>query len=173
MTSAKWWRADGGYQDVPEERQQPDQANMCLCQGFGRGVGPGYEYTHAFNPTFAPWMMPQTSFIRGPIGIAGLSSPPPPPPYAPLGGPAPVCAPPIACAPPEPEKKDKNEEKNEEKKKKKQENLWAPPKLPDGANYMFDGEHTTIHIFRKAAAIWTEKYRGQELYVVYVPPWLS
>ena len=151
MISAKWWRADGGYQDVPEEPQQA-LFNMCFCQTYGGGYGgPGY------GQAFGPWILPQTRFLQGPIPIAGLSSPPPP--YAPFGAPTPACVP-LACAPPEPEKK---EDKKEEKKEDKKENPWAPPKLPDGANYLFDGEHTMINIFRKAAPIWTEKYRTQTL----------
>ena len=163
MSSAKWWRAEGGYQDVPAKREEaavvvspPPQASMCFCQTYER------PYAFPFGPTFTPWLMPQGGYVQGPIPVAGLSSPPPP--YITAGEPAATCAPPQVCAPPEAEKKeDKEDKKCEEKKVEKRVNPWAPPKLPVGANYLFDGDHTMVHIFKKAAPIWTEKYRTQQL----------
>lgn len=58
--------------------------------------------------------------------------------------------------------KEKAEGKGQEKTKKK-ENVAAPSKLPKHANYMFDQEHTMIHVFSKAAPIWTDKYRKENL----------
>ena len=137
VCTVRYWRADGGYQDVFAPPQAAPMANpqMMFCY-----------------PSYLPyWPQAQGGYIQGPIGIGGLYSPPPPyaSPVPPAQVPLPPC-PPVEC-------------KKEEEKKPG--NLYAPPALPHGANYMFDkGEnHTMLHIFNKAAPVWTEKYRNEKL----------
>ena len=131
---ARYWRADGGYQDAP-----PPQA-----------MAPYY-----CMPNFAPWWCQpwqQQGYANTPYPVAGLCTPPPaygqqsPPP------------PPLPPAPTQ-------EYKKKEEEKEKKGNSYAPPKMPNGANYMFDRHHTMVHVFNKAAAVWEEKYRKEKLYV--------
>ncbi|KAF2720082.1 hypothetical protein K431DRAFT_249878 [Polychaeton citri CBS 116435] len=42
-------------------------------------------------------------------------------------------------------------------------NTFSPPSIRSGANYLFHRDHTELHIFTKAAEIWSEKYQGQQL----------
>lgn len=60
--------------------------------------------------------------------------------------------------------KDGKAEVEKAEKDKKKENVVAAPKLPKQANYLFDKEHTMVHIFNKAAPVWTAKYREEKLY---------
>ena len=152
MSPAYYWRADGGYQEVSEAQPQQPIATMCGCQLKNAVSMPTFLY-----PGFAPWMLPQ-GYMQGPIGVHGLSSPPPPYHANPVANAEPCTLPaPAVQAPSKPPDAPKKEEH------KKKENPWAPPEHPHGANYLFDSEHTMLHIFQKAAPIWTEKYRGQEL----------
>ena len=105
----------------------------------------------------APWgylgCSPQAQFIPGPVYINGLQSPPPA--YGVVSPSSPDAA---AKPPPAPAEDGKKEDK---KSKGKKENVYAPPKMPGGCNYMFDKEHTMLHIFSKTHAVWEEKYRKE------------
>jgi len=135
-----YWRADGGLQDVPEE-SEPSAETLEPYQQYAAML-----YSEPFLPR---WMRPQR-FVCGPVGLAGLVGPP-----ATYASNAAVVSKVDAIEPPS--------LPVEDKVAKKKPNPWAPPKLEPGTNYMFDVEHTSIHIFKKAAPIWTEKYRGQTL----------
>lgn len=116
-----------------------------------------------------PWYCAQWTgqqYVRGPVPIGGIYSQPQwcgPPAFIWPGHTAATPPPPYAAVAPE-VKEEKKEPKKEEKDKKP-ENLCAPPQLDRGVNYMFDTEHTMLHIFNKAAPIWEEKYHKQELWV--------
>jgi hypothetical protein len=130
---------------------------------------PGYQPYPAMHPPAA---------VHGPIPIAGIGTPPPP--YGGLSPPPPPA--PYAPIAEKGEKSDgdggkkgeddegkKAEAKNEaeskgEKKAVEKGNAYAPPKLGKGANYMFDPQSTWIHVFNKAAPVWTQKYRNEQLY---------
>ena len=106
-----------------------------------------------------PWYCTQWAgqqYVRGPVPVEGVYSCPQAM-SSPWGGPYGFGGPPppYAAAPPA--------EKKEEKKEEKLENPDAPPKLDEGVNYMLHNGHTMLHIFNKAAAVWDEKYRTQEL----------
>ena len=105
------------------------------------------------------------SFVQGPIPLAALLASRPP--YAPLIGQpsSPAQAQVDAQTPPSPPAAEpkKDEKKDDKKEDKKEPNAYAPTELPEGVSYMFDNEHTMLHIFNKAAPIWTEKYRTQKL----------
>jgi hypothetical protein len=61
---------------------------------------------------------------------------------------------------PPPKDDKKGEKKGEAKKKEKKENPCAPPKMPDGCNYMYDKSHTILHIFCKTHPVWEDKYKN-------------
>ncbi|KAK3709995.1 hypothetical protein LTR37_010614 [Vermiconidia calcicola] len=144
---ARHWRADGGYQDAPEP---PTPVPVCLpamyCYpGYGPGYGGGYNPWMCQPYYQCPPYQQYQNYVEGPVGIAGLYTPPPP--YGNLSPPPPPPAPP------------KEEKKDGEQKDKR----CAPPKLPEGANYLFDKDNTMLHVFSKAAPIWTEKYHTEKL----------
>ena len=164
--AARYWRADGGYQDVPAAQATPaapppgypfyQMATMQPYQCY-----PGYQQWQCQPQPEADyqrfqyqWQCQPNGYIQGPIGVGGLWLPPPryedvsPPPPSPW------------CCPPAPPKEDK---KKDEKKDDKKGNPYAPPKLPEGANYLFDKENMMVHIFNKAAPVWSEKYRNRTL----------
>jgi len=135
-----YWRADGGLQNVPED-SGPSAETLVLYQQYAAML--------CSELCLPQWMRPQR-FVCGPVGLAGLVGPPVT--YA--SNAAVVSKDDAVESPPPPV---------EDRAVKKKPNPWAPPKLEPGINYMFDVEHTSIHIFKKAAPIWTEKYRGQTL----------
>lgn len=177
----RYWRADGGYQDVPPPPpppQVPQPMRMYWIQTpYGWQMSPYCQ--PQCPPGYSPYPTPQElppayqqcapqRFVQGPIPIAGLCTPPPD--YRKLSPP-----PPALPSPPMHEKKEEDGEEDDEsevveivevKKKKKQHNEAAPPKLVKHGNYMYDKAHTMVHIFNKAAPVWTDKYRKEKLYVL-------
>lgn len=155
MGDRVYWRADRGYQTVPEDLPRPpthsaltvqvqQQANMSYYPS-----GPWmYQYQYQYQ-----YQQP-TSWLQAPVPLGGLATPPPPYAQAPQA----YLQPP---PPPPPQVKKKDAPKKEEKKKPA--NPDAPPALPQHANYMYEREHTMLHIFKKAAPVWAEKYQGQQL----------
>lgn len=100
-----------------------------------------------------PWAWQPAPWLRAPVGINGLCT-------------APVPAPPPAAAEalvPPPPAETREEKKVAKEKKAKKFNANAPPSLAKGVNYMYPLEHTILHIFRKAAPVWEERYRGRKL----------
>ncbi|KAK5168614.1 uncharacterized protein LTR77_005923 [Saxophila tyrrhenica] len=131
------------------------------------------QYTpQQYVPQYAP--RKGAVYVEGPIPIARLYSPPPE--YGRVSPPPPPLAP---AAVPEKEKESKEDEEKEEqpaeeggpeqeievKEKKKQERAPVArlPKLEKHTNYLFDKEHTMVHVFNKAAPVWMEKYRKERL----------
>ena len=143
---ARYWRADGGLQDVPRP-PSPPPAHLPAMYCF---------------PRFAPWCAQPTMYWQGPIPVGGIFSSTPPPPY--VRNPPPPPAP----APPAPRKQE-DKKKTEQKKNG---NPYAAPSLADGVNYLFDDKknHTMIHVFNRAGPVWNkEKYRNKKLYVTHSP----
>ena len=169
-SSARYWRADGGYQDAPNS-QSPAAAEHQSCKParYWRADGgyqdvtltaappPPYAATARpdmfFFPPGAQWCVQQPYFLNMPIGIQGVCSPPPA--YSPLS----------LRLTPRPPTGEKEEGQEEEEKKEKKVILYAPPKVDKETIYMFDkpGNHTMLHIFNKGAPVWEEKYKKEKL----------
>lgn len=114
----------------------------------------------------AQWWPTPNWWMQGPIPLNGLYTPTPPPQYVhtPPPGEGVYLPPAVAGEKTAAEPKEKKEEKeDEEEKDGKPKNAAAPPGLQEGENYMFDQEHTMLHIFNKAAPVWAEKYRTEKL----------
>ena len=141
------WRANGGYQSRPPPPPPP---------------APGM----VFMPAPPPYMPPPVHYYPGPIDIHGVSHvrsiPIPAPAPAPPSPPKKVEAKPAPKPAPKPGKK---AEKKEEPKPKAKISR-APPPLKEGVGYMFPLEHTIIHVFKKAAPIWMEKYHHAPLLAI-------
>jgi hypothetical protein len=98
--------------------------------------------------------------MPGPIYINGLQTPPPQ--YEAVSPPPPDSDGNLPPPPPKDDKKD--EKKDESKKKETKENPAAPPKMPQGCNYMYDKNHTMLHIFCKTHPVWESKYNDTPKY---------
>lgn len=131
----------------------------------------GARYCCARHPKKA------VNHVLGALGIYGLCSPPTQPPFPSLPynyswEPSADSTPfePQLPAPPKAPKKKKTEKKKVETKT---DVSWgvtnAVPPLRAGTIYMFPLEHTMIHVLRRAASVWKDKYRGERLYVS-LPP---
>ena len=151
---AKYWRFEGGYQEASEPT--PDPAAPCQQIMAGWNCVPNNS-PWGCAPCGYPGWLPPGPFAPGPVYINGLQTPPPA--YGVVSPPPPNADPTLPPAPPEDGKK--GEEKKKNKCKEKKENPYAPPKMPEGCNYMFDKEHTMLHIFNKTHAVWEEKYKKE------------
>ena len=89
--------------------------------------------------------------MPGPIYINGLATPPPA--YGNVSPPPPDADGNLPPAPPKEDKKDA-------KKKERKANPAAPPKMPEGCNYMYDQSHTMLHIFCKTHPVWEAEYKN-------------
>lgn len=169
--SPRYWRASGGYQDVPAPASPP--AHTWRANGGYQDVKESATPEQKPGMYWPPWYCTQWAgqqYVRGPVPVNGVYSHPqamPPQWIGPYGvgyaGPSGGTPPPPYVAPAPAAEKAKDEKAAETEEEKKVENPNAPPKLDEGVNYMFDKEHTMLHIFNKAAPIWEEKYQKQEL----------
>lgn len=163
-----YWRPNGGFQPAPPPPSPA--AHTWRAQGGYRDLKSSPQQQKARGTMhWPPWYCTQWAgqhCVRGPVPVNCVFSCPPPPQMPPpawwgwgVQGPPPPYAPvaPPASAKAEEKKKDQKREEA------KVENPDAPPKLDEGVNYMFHTGHTMLHIFNKAAPIWEEKYKGQEL----------
>ena len=155
-STARTWRADGGYQNVPQAAPAAQSAQQQAAMYW------------------PPWYCTQWAgqqCVRGPVPVAGLSSYPAQMPYWQAGYVPPQFQIPSAGTPPPPypapapcdKKEEKTDEKTDEKEEEKVVNPYAPPTLGPGVNYLFDNGHTMLHIFSKAAKIWEPKYEKENL----------
>lgn len=148
---AKYWRFEGGYQDAPEPEPEPPAPYPMMA---GWNCVPNYASPWGGGPWGYPGWQPPQAFMPGPVYINGLQTPPPV--YANLSPPPPDVDENLPSAPPE-----DDEEKKKEEKCKKKKNYYAPPSMPPHCNYMFDNEHTILHIFNRTSEVWKEKYKNE------------
>ena len=142
---AQYWRFDGAYQDAPE----PPAPCQLIMAGCVQTCPPPW----ACSPWqgFPGWQFPP-AYIQGPIYVDGLATPPPA--YGVVRPPPPDAG---EKLPPPPTEEAKKYGKKDVPKRK--ENPATPPKMPEGANYMFDREHTMLHIFGNTHPVWEPKYK--------------
>lgn len=154
---AQYWRFNGGLKDAPEPAPPPP------CQPIMAGWNCVQNWAQPWiaTPVGYRGCRPPPQFVRGPVYFNGIATPPPPYAYV---NPLPAYG---NLSPPPPPDAEENStptppaEERPKKKKGKKENYYAPPKLPDHCNYMFDREHTILNIFNKTHQVWEDKCKDQ------------